>query len=179
MEKQQSVVVFGSSRCREGSAAYEQARECGRLLGAAGITVISGGYDGSMGAVSRGARDAGGRVEGITTRIFADREANPWLDEIHEEIDYPARMSRLLRSGTAYLALPGGLGTLSEWSTAWCLASIGQLGGPLWAFRQPWKELHDAIVQLPEVSPAAAEIVGWLDGPAELDAILANWRLGL
>ena len=147
-------------------------------MGERGLTVVSGGYQGSMGAVSQGAHEAGGRVVGITTRIFSERGPNPWLDEHHDEIDYPTRMARLLRAGDAFLVLPGGLGTLSEWTTAWCLASIDQLGGPLWAFRDPWQALHDAILHLPEFAQGSETIVGWLDRPGDLEEMLVSWRRG-
>ena len=110
--------------------------------------------------------------------VFTEREPNRWLDEVHEESDYPTRMGRLMRSGDAYLALPGGLGTLSEWTTAWCLASIDQLGGPLWAFRDPWQALHERVMELPEVAPGLGEIVKWVDEPADLQPLLADWSPG-
>ncbi len=179
MQEDRRVVVFGSSRCDPGSLDHQRALDCGRILASHGLTVVSGGYDGSMGAVSEGARGAGGRVVGITSRLFSHRAPNRWLDEVHEEIDYPTRLGRLLRSGDAYLALPGGLGTLSEWVTAWCLASIDQLGGPLWAFREPWKPLHDTILDLPEFAPRLGEIVAWLDEPADLQRRLAAWHQGV
>lgn len=175
MQDTRRVVVFGSSRCAEDSDAYRRALDCGRILGERGLVVVSGGYEGSMGAVSRGAREAGGRVIGITTRIFAERRPNRWVDELHEEIDYPTRMARLLRSGDAYLALPGALGTLSEWVSAWCLASIEQLGGPLWAFRDPWEGLHQRILEIPELAPELGALVAWLDRPEDLHARLDHW----
>ncbi len=172
------VVVFGSSRCPEGGDDHRRAVEVGTILGRHGLEVVTGGYQGSMGAVSRGAKEAGGRVVGITTAIFADRVPNPWLDERIDEPDYPTRMARLLREGDAYLALPGGLGTLSEWLAAWCLASIGQLGGPLWAFADPWRPIHERVVALPEVGPERAAGVEWVEGPEDFHWKLERWLSG-
>jgi uncharacterized protein (TIGR00730 family) len=172
------VVVFGSSRCPEGSAHHRQAQAVGRALARRGLTLVSGGYAGSMGAASRGAREAGGRVVGITTSIFADRAPNAWLDHFEEEPDYPARMARLLREGEAWVALPGGLGTLAEWTTAWCLATIGQLPGPLWAFTDPWRPVQEAILRLAEVRAQDAGLVRWVDDSAALERELDRWLDG-
>ena len=73
----------------------ELAEQVGELLGSRGLTVISGGYEGAMGAVSRGAARTGGHVVGITTSIFSDREANAHLDEVHVEPDYTFSKSLL------------------------------------------------------------------------------------
>ena len=56
-----TIAVFGSSRRDEASALYREARELGGLLARAGYAVLSGGYNGSMGAVSRGAGKPAGR----------------------------------------------------------------------------------------------------------------------
>ena len=175
MTKVKKVVVFGSSRCAEGGEDYQRALEVGRILGERKLRVISGGYEGSMGAVSRGVKEEGGSVVGITTAIFADRSPNRWLDHRIDEPDYPTRMARLLLAGDAYLALPGGLGTLSEWLSAWCLASIGQLGGPLWAFNDPWKKIYEAVTALPEVTDERASGVLWVEEPADFQTELDRW----
>ena len=177
-EAKKKVVVFGSSRCAQGGEDHLRALAVGRILGEKGLTVISGGYEGSMGAVSQGAKEAGGRVVGITTSIFSGRTPNRWLDDLIDEPDYPRRMSRLLKAGDAYLALPGGLGTLSEWLSAWCLASIDQLGGPLWAFSGPWRKVYDAVAALPEVSPERAAQVQWVDSPSDFQTELERWLGG-
>jgi uncharacterized protein (TIGR00730 family) len=175
MDSSPKLVVFGSSRCPEGSTDQRQAYELGSVVASRGLILVSGGYDGSMGAASKGAKEAGGKVLGITTAIFEDRQANPWLDERIDEPDYPARMAHMMRLGDAFVALPGALGTLSEWLVAWCLASIDQLGGPLWAFDEPWRKIHDQVLELPEVSADKRECVRWLQKPSDLAGELDAW----
>ena len=58
------VTVFGGSRTEPGDQDYQQAYFLGELLGKAGYTVLTGGYIGSMEAVSRGAAESGGHVVG-------------------------------------------------------------------------------------------------------------------
>ena len=75
------VSVFGSSQAERGSLAYEEAKQVGALLAQEGLTVCSGGYGGVMEAVSRGAKEAGGSVIGVTTSWFNNLSANLWVDE--------------------------------------------------------------------------------------------------
>ena len=77
-------------------------------------------------------------------------------------------MSTLLRQGHAFVGLPGGLGTLSECLAATCLASIGQLGGPVVLFRDPWEPVFERIAELDEVGPELAGILIWIDDPSGL-----------
>ena len=64
------VTVFGSNAPKEGEADYEQARALGRELAQSGYVVATGGYFGTMEATSRGAKEAGGHVIGVTAAVF-------------------------------------------------------------------------------------------------------------
>ena len=78
------ISVFGGSQPKEGSAAYAEAMELGKLLAERGHIVLTGGYIGVMEAISRGAREAGGHVIGVTCEdIEAWRpiRANAWVME--------------------------------------------------------------------------------------------------
>jgi len=70
MDKPKVITVFGSSRPEEEHADYAEAQELGRALAESGFAVCSGGYGGVMEAVSRGAREAGGRVLAVTSSFF-------------------------------------------------------------------------------------------------------------
>jgi uncharacterized protein (TIGR00730 family) len=169
------VVTFGSSRAAEGDAEWVRAYAVGQELGRRGLTVVSGGYDGTMGAVSRGAREAGGRVVGITTGVFHERMPNEFLHEHASLATYQDRMARLLGEGDAYVVFGGGLGTLSEWLSAWCLASIAQLRGPLWIFEDPWKPIADVVAALREVRAEHPPLLQWVRDPHHLGAQLDAW----
>jgi uncharacterized protein (TIGR00730 family) len=112
------ITVFGSSRPAEGDAWYEEARALGRALAGAGLAVCSGGYGGVMEAVSRGAKDAGGRTLGVTSSSFR-RRANRWLDEEVRVGSWEERLFELVRRGDGYVACRGGTGTLVELAVVW------------------------------------------------------------
>ena len=112
------ITVFGSSRPREGHADYEEARALGRALAEAGFAVCSGGYGGTMEAVSRGAKDVGGQTIGITAEFFAGR-VNRWIDEEVRVASWQQRLFALIERGAGYVACKGGTGTLVELSVVW------------------------------------------------------------
>jgi uncharacterized protein (TIGR00730 family) len=128
------AVVFGSNAPQEGDRDYTAARELGRLLAQAGYVVATGGYFGTMEAASRGAQEAGGHVIGVTTSIFDGVRLHPnaYLDE---EIKFPTlfqRLHHLVTMADAWVALPGGIGTLSEVALTWSLLQVGEV------MRQPF-----------------------------------------
>lgn len=125
------ITVFGGSKPQEGSQAYQEAQQLGSLLGSAGYTVLTGGYIGTMEAVSRGASQAGGHVIGVTCdEIESWRPVgpNPW---VKEEMRFPSlreRLYALIENCHAAIALPGGIGTLAEIAVMWSQLQTGAIG---------------------------------------------------
>src|ERR1700674_3739854 len=117
-EKKKVITVFGSSRSEEGHAEYTEAVELGRALAAAGFAVCTGGYAGVMEAVSRGARETGGRVLAVTSSFFGAR-ANRWVDQETRTETWQERLFELVRLGDGYVACKGRTGTLVELAVVW------------------------------------------------------------
>ena len=120
------VTVFGSSASTEGDDEYEAARWLGTELGRRGWGVATGGYGGTMEAVSAGAAAAGAVVIGVTVPdLFTDRTGPNRF--VGEEIRAPSlgdRIQRLLDLGDHWVALPGSIGTAAELVIAWNHAYI-------------------------------------------------------
>jgi uncharacterized protein (TIGR00725 family) len=116
------VTVFGGASPQPGDLAYDQALLLGRLLGQAGHTVLTGGYVGTMEAVSCGAAQTGAHVVGVTCdeiEAWRPRKRNRW---VIEELRFPTlrqRLFALIENCDAALALPGGAGTLAEIAVMW------------------------------------------------------------
>lgn len=143
------ISVFGSSAPQPDSAAYRQAYEVGRLLAQAGYAVATGGYVGTMTAVSQGAAEAGGRVIGVTSsqiERFRPIGPNAW---VQEEIKYETLRERLLHlveQNDGIITLPGGIGTLSEMSLAWSFLQTGEMAPrPLVLLGAQWRTTLDAF----------------------------------
>ena len=112
------VTIFGGSKCRDVDPEYEQAQRVGRLLAEAGYTICTGGYLGVMEAASRGAREAGGRVLGIVMNQFK-AEPNRYLTDKVATPHFYERLQRLITRSVGFIALRGGMGTVTELSLVW------------------------------------------------------------
>ena len=112
------VTIFGGSKCREGDPEYAQALSVGALLADSGFTICTGGYAGVMEAASRGAHERGGRVIGITMNQFKS-EPNRYLTEKAPSEHFYERLQRLITQSVGYIALRGGMGTVTEISLVW------------------------------------------------------------
>lgn len=170
------VTVFGSSRVEEGSPDYEEAYRLGRLLAARGFTVCNGGYLGTMAAVSRGARDAGGHVIGITLEGVSWAGPNDWLSEEVRSETLFLRIEKLITVADAFIVLHGGQGTLAELAMAWNLMFIGAIHPrPLVLVGGDWAELATAFgahLTVDEEDLRLLTVVDTVDAAVEVIAAL-------
>ncbi|MBN1305937.1 MAG: LOG family protein [Anaerolineales bacterium] len=143
------VTVFGSASPKPTHPVYEQALTLGQLLARNGHTVLTGGYMGTMEAVSRGAGEAGGHVIGVTCsqiETWRPIKANPWVKEEWQKDSLKERLFTLIESCEAAMALPGGPGTLAEIATTWNLLIIGALPTrPLILIGDGWQAVFDQV----------------------------------
>ena len=108
------VTVFGSARFADDHPYYRLGREVGALLARAGFTVMTGGGPGIMEAANRGAREAGGRSIGCNIELPREQRPNPYLDRWITFRRFFVRKVMLVKYSYAFIALPGGFGTLDE-----------------------------------------------------------------
>ena len=121
------VTVFGSSRFPIGHPHYELAREVGRRLAEAGFTVMTGGGPGIMEAANRGAKEAGGPSIGCNIKLPMEQKPNPYLDRFVEFRYFFVRKVMLAKYSYAFIALPGGFGTLDEFFEISTLVQTGKI----------------------------------------------------
>jgi uncharacterized protein (TIGR00730 family) len=108
------VTVFGSARFADGHPYYAMARRAGQALARRGFTVMTGGGPGLMEAANRGAKDAGGRSVGCNIKLPHEQHPNPYLDHWIDFRYFFVRKVMLLKYSYAFIAMPGGFGTLDE-----------------------------------------------------------------
>ncbi|GMU20995.1 MAG: hypothetical protein AMXMBFR13_10910 [Phycisphaerae bacterium] len=118
------ISIFGSYSPRPGEPLYDQAYAVGHALARSGYVVCNGGYDGTMEASAKGARDAGGQTIGVTCAVFSDYrgmplKANRWIDReiLHDNVF--SRIDCMMRMSAGYVVLEGGTGTLVELGVVW------------------------------------------------------------
>ncbi len=114
MNKMEKIItVFGSGNTVKGDQLYADAESIGKLLADNKYTVCCGGYGGTMEAVCKGGKSAGGKTIGITID-FPGSEPNKFIDENVVMANWVERLMELIAIGDAYVILKGGSGTLVE-----------------------------------------------------------------
>jgi uncharacterized protein (TIGR00730 family) len=141
------VTVFGSARFPETHSYYVLARQLGGRLARAGFTVMTGGGPGIMEAANRGAREAGGRSVGCNIELPQEQRPNPYLDRWLTFRHFYVRKVMLVKYSYAFVALPGGFGTLDEIFETAVLIQTGKIRDfPLVLMGQEfWQPLLDFV----------------------------------
>ena len=121
------VTVFGSARFPEDHRYYELARQVGRRIAAAGFTTMTGGGPGIMEAANRGAREGRGRSVGCNILLPFEQKPNPYLDRWVTIKYFFIRKVMLVKYSYAFIALPGGYGTMDEVFEIGCLVQTRKI----------------------------------------------------
>lgn len=121
------VTVFGSARFDETHPYYDLARRVGAELANAGFTVMTGGGPGVMEAANRGAREAGGGSVGCNIVLPSEQRPNSYLDRFVECRYFFVRKVLLAKYSYAFIAAPGGYGTIDELAEILVLIQTGKI----------------------------------------------------
>jgi uncharacterized protein (TIGR00730 family) len=150
------VTVFGSARFKPGSRYYDLAVEVGEALARAGFAVMTGGGPGIMEAANLGAKNAGGVSLGCNIELPHEQRPNPYLDRFIDFRYFFVRKVMLVKYSSAFVALPGGLGTLDELFEVMTLIQTGKISSfPLVLMdREFWAEMADFFQKSPFIHGA-------------------------
>jgi uncharacterized protein (TIGR00730 family) len=173
------VTVFGSARFGAGHPYYALAREVGARLAKAGFTVVTGGGPGIMEAANRGAREAGGLSIGCNIELPEDQQPNPYLDRWLTFHHFFVRKVMLVKYSYAFVALPGGFGTLDELFETATLEQTGKLrdfplvllGRDFW---QPLLAFLRSLIDAGTIDAADLGRLRVLDSPEQAVAEIAD-----
>jgi len=145
------VSIFGGAQPTPGTPAYEEAYILGRLLGQAGHTVLTGGYIGTMEAISRGCSETGGHVIGVTCddiEKWRNVGPNVYIKEEMRFLTLGERLNALIFNCDAAIALAGGIGTLTEIALYWNYLAIGTLPvRPLVLVGDDWQVVFETLLE--------------------------------
>ena len=167
------VTVFGSARISEDHPYYRLAREAGAQLAKVGFTVMTGGGPGIMEAANRGAKEAGGRSIGCNIELSGEQKPNAYLDQWITFRHFFVRKVMLVKYSYAFIALPGGFGTLDEIFETATLIQTGKIQEfPLVLMvRDFWRPLldfmGDRLVNGRTIDPVDMDRFIVTDSPAE------------
>ena len=175
-----AIAVFSGSNFGGHEAYAGGARALGTALAGRGIIVVYGGTNkGLMGVMADAALAAGGTVHGvITERLLAKGHAHPGLTMLETTSDMRARKKRMAELADAFIALPGGIGTLEEFMEIWTLNQLGDFAKPaglldIRSFYQPLMGMIDHMIAEKFLPPQHREgIVVEADPIAMIDKLV-------
>jgi uncharacterized protein (TIGR00730 family) len=160
------IGVMGSARLNENDDWWALAHQLGALLAGEGFVVVTGGYGGLMAAVSRGAHEVGGRVIGLPMQHWTGIEPNRWNVDLRWSSNYGARLNHLLRCN-GVIALPGGVGTLSEMAIVWAASQTEGRAMPLVLLGDCWPPVIQSVREKLVVSDIDLNLLRFAASPRE------------
>ena len=122
-----TVTIFGSARFPQDHPYYQLARDLGKRLAEEGLAVLTGGGPGIMEAANRGAKEGGGLSIGANIELEHEQYPNAYLDQFVEFEYFFVRKVMLVKYSCAFIALPGGIGTLDELFETLVLVQTGKI----------------------------------------------------
>lgn len=174
MPRIEKVAIFGFADAHEDRKVFKDAFATARLLAESGYTIINGGGPGVMKAATLGAKEAGGKVIGVTfypkdAPYFEGRDKSNPIDQEIKTQNYLERTLKLLDIGDICVIFKGGTGTVSEFGMAWGLARL-YFGHhkPFILFGSFWHEILEAIAKNMYIRGEEIKVYRIVDTPEEV-----------
>ena len=156
-------------------------RELGTWIGESGNSLVYGGSkSGLMGQIAESVLNAGGKVTGVEPQFFIDSELQ--YDEITELIvtkDMAERKAKMIELGDAFIAFPGGTGTLEEIAEVMSMVSLKHLNAPcilynLNGYYDSLKQLLDHMIKMGLSTSRRQEGIYFVDNLEDIKVLLAT-----
>lgn len=140
-----TITVFGSSKPSDGDEQFRIGYELGKKLAESGFNVCTGGFNGIMEAVSKGAAENGGQAIGVTVDTWG-RKPNRYLTGEIKCNSLFERVQKLIELGDGFVVLQGGTGTLLELAAVWELVNKSVINRkPVACHSVMWRDIVSAI----------------------------------
>lgn len=170
------VSIFGSSRIRPGDPIYDAVKELSKQLALMGVDIVTGGGPGLMEAANAGAVEGQGesrsRSFGLPIHLPTEEAANPFVDSVFKHRTFFSRLHHFVRLSSAYIVVPGGIGTCLEAFMVWQLLQVRHIAqhplifvGPMWHGLIVW--MRETMESRGLVSPPDMDIVRVVDTAEE------------
>ena len=174
-----NITVYLGANAGNDPALAEAVRELGSWIGANGHRLVYGGSrSGLMGQLAQSALDAGGTVTGVEPQFFVQQELqHDGLTELIVTKDMTERKTKMIELGDAFIAFPGGTGTLEEITEVISKLSLGQLDAPcilydLNGYYQPLHQLLQQMITMGLSTPARQRNIAFVADLVQIRAIL-------
>ena len=177
-----AVSIFGSARTKPDDAYYDKAVETARLLSKQGFPIITGGGPGIMEAANRGAQEGNGLSIGCNIELPFEQGTNPFVERSINFRYFFVRKMMFVKYSTAFIAFPGGFGTMDELFEALTLIQTGKVKNfPVVLFGQDyWKGmvdwLADRVAGEGKIDAKDLNLFHLTDHPSEAVALVVKAR---
>ena len=140
------VTIFGSARLTPENPIYEDVRRLAAELAAMGCDIVTGGGPGLMQAANEGEsigdKKHRTRSFGLRVDLAFEQKTNPYVDQLYEHGTFFSRLHHFIHLSSAYVVVPGGIGTTLELMLVWQLLQVRKLHGtPLILVGSMWRGL--------------------------------------
>lgn len=169
-----AVSIFGSSRMKPNNRYYKLAEETAYLLAKEGYAIITGSGPGIMEAANRGAKRAGGLSIGLNIQIPLEQKPNKYVDTVLEFRYFFVRKVMFVKYAKAFVIMPGGYGTLDEFTEAINLIQTKRIPKfPVILFgKEYWKGLlcwlNEVVLRNGNISKEDLNLFKVVDTPQEV-----------
>jgi hypothetical protein len=168
-----AVTIFGSARTPSGDPYYQQALDTARLLAHEGFAVITGGGPGIMEAANRGAQEGNGLSIGCNIELPFEQGTNAYVERSINFRYFFVRKTMFVKYSTAFIAFPGGYGTMDELFEALTLVQTGKVkqfpvvlfGRAYWQGLAEW--LRDRVAGEGKIATEDLQLFRLTDEPEE------------
>lgn len=168
------VSIFGSARTRPGTPVYEDTRTIARLLAEAGYGIITGGGPGLMEAGNKGAVEGNGQSIGLHIHLPHEQDCNQYVRQRLNFRYFFVRKLMFVKYASAYVVMPGGMGTIDELSEAFVLMQTKRIkkfpiilyGSAFWSGLLDW--IRTTMVDDGYINANELDLVVVKDTPQEV-----------
>ena len=174
-----NITVYLGANEGNDPALKQAVQELGRWIGESGNALVYGGSRcGLMGEIAESTLNAGGKVTGVEPEFFVQGELqHEGLTELIVTKDMTERKTKMIALGDAFIAFPGGTGTLEEITEVISKLSLGQLNAPcilydLNGYYQPLHQLLQQMITMGLSTPARQRNIAFAADLAQIRAIL-------
>jgi hypothetical protein len=177
-----AVSIFGSARTQLSNKYYDDAVATAELLGKAGFAIITGGGPGIMEAANKGARQAGALSIGCNIELPFEQKLNQYVDRAMTFRYFFVRKTMFVKYSEAFIAFPGGFGTLDELMGAMTLIQTKKItnfpcilfGRDYWQGLITW--LKDQVLAANNILPEDVESIRIVDEPEHVHDIVLEFH---
>jgi hypothetical protein len=169
-----AVSIFGSARVKPNTPIYRKTEAMASLFVKNKFSIITGGGGGVMEAANKGAAEAGGKSVGLNIVLPMEQKPNPYANIRLEFKYFFIRKVMLIKYASAYIIMPGGMGTLDELFEAVTLVQTHRIrpfpiilvDSSYWSQMMDW--IQDKLLREKMISPEDLDILQIMDDPEEI-----------